>query len=175
LQQSAGDGFLAAREDGRLLGYALFVPSLRAVQRRAILSGAALRWALRALSGQYDMRLRGLLRTLQNKVFFLFQGQRFRTAGDAQLLNVAVDPVAQGRGIAKRLLDAGMKTMRAMQIPEVRLEVRPWNTPAVALYRGSGWREAGRTRDLDGEWIVMVASPSVTLSFSKRRVHSSRS
>ncbi|MBV8726205.1 MAG: GNAT family N-acetyltransferase [Candidatus Eremiobacteraeota bacterium] len=159
LQKTAGEGFLAAREDGRLLGYALFVPSLRAVQRRAFLSGTAFRWALRALTGQYDMQLRGLLRTFQNKVFFLFQGQRYRTRGDAQLLNVAVDPDAQGRGIAKQLLDAGMKAMRALQIPEVRLEVRPWNTAAVALYRNTGWREVGRTRDLEGEWIVMVANP----------------
>ena len=159
MQRTTGDGFLAAREDGRLVGYALFVPSLRAVQRRAVLSGAALRWALRALTGQYDMRLRGLLRTFQNKVFFLFHGQRFRTAGDAQLLNIAVDPNAQGRGIARCLIDAGLKAMRAMQISEVRLEVRPWNAPALALYRSTGWREAGRTRDLEGEWIVMVATP----------------
>jgi len=159
LQRTAGEGFLAAREDGRLLGYAIFVPSLRAIQRRAFFSGEAFKWALHAVSGRYDLRPGRLLRGLQNKVFFLFQGQRFRTRGDAQLLNIAVDPDVQGRGIAKRLVDAGLSAMRALNVPEVRLEVRPSNRSAIALYRKTGWREVGRTRDLEGEWIVMVTTP----------------
>jgi len=100
-----------------------------------------------------------LLRTLQNKVFFLFHGQRFRTKGDAQLLNIAVDPSAQGRGIAKQLVAAGLEALRELHVPEVRLEVRPSNLSAIALYQRTGWREVGRTRDLEGEWIVMVANP----------------
>jgi len=52
-----------------------------------------------------------------------------------------------------------LKAMRDLRVPEVRLEVRPWNAPAIALYRNTGWREVGRTRDLEGEWIVMVANP----------------
>ncbi|MBV8689168.1 MAG: hypothetical protein JOZ59_03570, partial [Candidatus Eremiobacteraeota bacterium] len=71
MQRTVGDGFLAAREEGRLVGYALFVPSLRAVQRRAALSGEVFKWAARAIRGHYDLRPGRLLRTLQNKVFFL--------------------------------------------------------------------------------------------------------
>lgn len=159
LQRTCSDGFLAAREDRRLVGYALFVPSLRAVQRRAVVSGAAFTWALRAVLGHYDMRPGRLVRTLQNKVYFLAHGRRFRTCGDAQLLNIAVDPSRQGHGIARRLIDAGLQGLRAARVPEVRLEVRPANAPAIALYRKTGWREVGRTRDLEGEWIVMVANP----------------
>jgi len=159
LQRVAGEGFLAAREEGRLVGYALFVPSLRAVQRRALLSGEIFKWAARALRGHYDLRPARMLRVLRNKIFFVSQGQRFRTRGDAQLLNIAVDPDAQGRGVAKQLIDAGLTVMRRLNVAEVRLEVRPWNEAAIALYWKTGWREVGRTRDLDGEWIVMVANP----------------
>ena len=49
--------------------------------------------------------------------------------------------------------------MREMRVLEVRLEVRPWNAGAVHVYRKTGWREAGRTRDVEGEWLVMVANP----------------
>jgi len=55
---------------------------------------------------------------------------------------------------------AGLETMRSLGIDEVRLEVRPWNGRALALYKKTGWREVGRTRDLEGEWVVMVANPS---------------
>ncbi len=132
---------------------------MRAIQRRAFFSGEVFKWALRALRGEYDLRPGRLLRTLQNKVFFLFHKHRFRTQGDAQLLNIAVDPDAQGRGVGKQLVTAGLNAMRALNVPEVRLEVRPWNVSAIALYQKTGWREVGRTRDLDGEWIVMVANP----------------
>lgn len=152
------DGFIGAYEDGRLRGYAIFVPSLKAVQRRAILSGEVLKWSWNTIR-RGDLRWKHLLGIARNKMLFVRGGQRFRTKGDAQLLNVAVDPAAQGRGIAQRLVTAGMQAMRERSVPEVRLEVRPWNAPAVHVYRKLGWREAGRTRDLEGEWLVMVANP----------------
>ncbi len=90
---------------------------------------------------------------------FIRSGRRFRSKGDAQLLNVAVAPAAQGRGIAQQLISRGLAEMQALGIPEVRLEVRPWNAAAIAVYEKAGWRKAGATRDLEGEWMVMVANP----------------
>lgn len=152
-------GFLAAREDGRLVGYAIFVPSLKRVQREAVLRGAVLRWALAALRGGFGLRFSALPRILLNKALFVRSGGAQRSKGDAQLLNVAVDPQAQSRGAATALILAGLQAMRELRVPEVRLEVRPWNAPAMRLYAKTGWREAGRTRDLEGEWVVMVANP----------------
>jgi ribosomal-protein-alanine N-acetyltransferase len=151
--------FLAARIDGELVGYAIFVPSLKRVQREAIRSGAVLRWALLALCGGFGLRLSALPRVLANKVLFVRSGGRYRRKGDAQLLNIAVLPEHQGKGIAAALVQAGLRAMREAGVPEVRLEVRPWNERAVRLYRRTGWREVGRTRDLEGEWLVMVANP----------------
>ncbi len=150
---------LAARQDGRLVGYAIFVESLSAIQARAVRSGEVIKWLIHALTGRYQFKVGALLRTLGNKAKFLFAGQKFRTKGDAQLLNIAVDPSVQGKGIAKKLVAAGLSRMRAARVAEVRLEVRPWNDSAVRVYESTGWREVGRTRDLGGEWIVMVANP----------------
>lgn len=152
-------GFLAAREDGRLVGYAIFVPSLKRVQRQAVASGRIFRWALAALRGGFGLRFSAALRVLLNKLMFVRGSGRFRRHGDAQLLNIAVDPGAQGKGVATELVQAGAKVLRGLAVAEVRLEVRPWNAAALRLYRRTGWREAGRTQDLEGEWVVMTANP----------------
>lgn len=159
IQRIEPRGFLGAYVDGELAGYAIFISSLKRVQRGAILSGAVLRWAFDALRGGFGLRLFAVPRILANKVLFMRSGGRFRSKGDAQLLNIAVAPQHQGEGIATALVRAGLQAMRELAVPEVRLEVRPWNQSAVHLYRKTGWREAGRTRDLEGEWLVMVANP----------------
>jgi ribosomal protein S18 acetylase RimI-like enzyme len=92
-------------------------------------------------------------------VLFVRSGGRFRSKGDAQLLNIAVLPEYQAKGIATALVRAGLEAMRELGVPEVRLEVRSWNESAVRLYNKTGWHEVGRTRDLEGEWVVMVANP----------------
>jgi [ribosomal protein S18]-alanine N-acetyltransferase len=148
-------GFLAARENGVLLGYAIFVPSLGRVQREAVLGGAIFRWGFAALRGGFALRFSWLWRVVVNKMLFVRSSGRFRSRGDAQLLNIAVHPDAQGRGVGEALVRNGLTTMRELRVPEVRLEVRPWNGAAVRLYQRTGWREAGRTRDLEGEWLVM--------------------
>lgn len=152
-------GFLGAYVDGELVGYAIFVPSLKRVQREAIRSGAVIRWALDALRGGFGLRFSAIPRILANKVLFVRSGASFRSKGDAQLLNIAVAPQHAGKGIATALVQAGLALMRQMAVREIRLEVRPWNEGAVRVYRKTGWREAGRTRDLEGEWLVMVANP----------------
>ena len=159
LHELEPESFLAAREDGRLVGYAIFVPSLRRVQWEALRSGALLRWSLIALRGGFGLRLSAVWRVLMNKIMFLRSGGRYRSKGDAQLINIAVLPEAQGRGIAKALVREGLRVMRMRGVPEVRLEVRPWNHRAVRLYENTGWRQVGQTRDLEGEWLVMVANP----------------
>lgn len=151
--------FLGAYVDDVLAGYAIFIPSLRRLQREAIRSGAAFRWAWAALRGGFGIRFSAVPRVLANKLLFLWGASRYRTEGDAQPLNIAVAPQQQGKGIASALVRAGLRRMRDRGVPEVRLEVRPWNASAVQLYRKTGWREAGTMRDLEGEWLVMTANP----------------
>ncbi len=152
-------GFIGAFVDAELAGYAIFVPSLRRVQREAIRTGAVLRWAWAALRGGFALRLSAIPHIVANKALFLRSAGAHRRKGDAQLLNIAVLPAYQGKGIATALVRAGLDVMREMGVSEVRLEVRPWNETAVRVYRKIGWREVGRTRDMEGEWLVMVANP----------------
>ena len=156
-QEVEPQGFLAARQHGRVLGYALFTRSVKGMQRRALLRARPLVWGLRALSGRYGVRWGQLARLMWNKVLFVGASGRYRTTGDAQLLNIAVHPDARGRGVAKKLVNAGLGYLKEAGAEEVRLEVRPENAPALAAYRDTGFIERGRTRDIHGEWLVMTA------------------
>lgn len=153
------EGFLAARNDTGLVGYAIFTSSIRSLQRRAWREGKVFGWAVRALSGRYGIRWLSLGRLLWNKVLFVGNAGRFRTQGDAQLLNIAVAPAARGQGVAKALVRAGLAYLGRRGVREVRLEVRPDNLAAITAYRDNGFAERGRTRDAGGEWLVMTAQP----------------
>lgn len=63
---------------------------------------------------------------------------------EAQIMNVAVIPAYQGRGIAHRLMETVMREARERGAERMTLEVRPSNAPALALYRDCGFKSAGR-------------------------------
>ena len=66
--------------------------------------------------------------------------------GEAELLRVAVEPAARGRGLARRLIAAGCERLRAAGVASCHLEVRPGNEAALAVYRALGFTLAGRRR-----------------------------
>ena len=51
---------------------------------------------------------------------------------------------SQGRGHGRRLLRAILQLARGRGAQRVFLEVRPSNTPAIALYHDEGFNEIGR-------------------------------
>lgn len=64
-------------------------------------------------------------------------------AGEAELITIALDPKAQGRGAGRALLAA----FEAGSDADVLfLEVAEDNAAARALYLSAGWRETGRRR-----------------------------
>ncbi|GAB3734767.1 ribosomal protein S18-alanine N-acetyltransferase [Luteimonas pelagia] len=65
-------------------------------------------------------------------------------AGEGHVLNVCVDPAAQGQGHGRRLLRALLHLARARGAKRLFLEVRPSNPGAIALYRSEGFDEIGR-------------------------------
>lgn len=80
-------------------------------------------------------------------------------ADEAELLTLAVAPPARRQGIARALMAEFAATSRARAAARAFLEVAADNHPALALYRGGGWREAGRRKgyyapDLDA--VVMA-------------------
>ena len=65
-------------------------------------------------------------------------------AGEAHILNICVDPVAQGLGHGRRLLRALVRAARTYGAERIFLEVRPSNPRAIALYFDEGFNEIGR-------------------------------
>jgi ribosomal-protein-alanine N-acetyltransferase len=62
---------------------------------------------------------------------------------EVQVLDVAVAPAHQRRGIARRLLEEVERRSRARACALLTLEVRRGNAPARALYLAAGFREVG--------------------------------
>lgn len=68
-----------------------------------------------------------------------------RSAGDeAEILSVAVDPAARGRGLAGELLRHHLARLAAHGIRELFLEVGEDNVAALRLYAKAGFREVGK-------------------------------
>lgn len=63
---------------------------------------------------------------------------------DIHLLNLAVRPEYQGRGLASRFLKTILSIGQRINVRNFFLEVRPSNIPAVNLYRSFGFILAGR-------------------------------
>lgn len=68
-------------------------------------------------------------------------------AGEAHLLNLAVDPRLQRRGLGSLLLTHVTEAARGARCKKLFLEVRPSNAAARALYARAGFAEAGRRRE----------------------------
>ncbi len=64
----------------------------------------------------------------------------------AEIMTVAVDAAARGRGIGKKLVLAALRTLQDHGVPAVHLEVRAGNAAARALYEGCGFIFCGVRR-----------------------------
>lgn len=64
-------------------------------------------------------------------------------AGEAHLLNLAIDPKLQGMGLGKRLLQRLLDQARWYRANQVFLEVRKSNQAAIALYDKAGFNQVG--------------------------------
>ena len=63
-----------------------------------------------------------------------------RVWDEAELRNIAVDPSHQRQGIARALLQAGIRSMQESGVCRLYLEVRASNQPALAFYASAGFR-----------------------------------
>jgi ribosomal-protein-alanine N-acetyltransferase len=66
-----------------------------------------------------------------------------KVVDEAHLLNIAIAPACQGRGLGARLLRHGLAWAASQGMASMYLEVRPSNTKAIALYRHLGFVEVG--------------------------------
>jgi ribosomal-protein-alanine N-acetyltransferase len=68
-------------------------------------------------------------------------------AGEAELLNIAVDPGLRRSGLGRELLAGAVAWAEARGAGEMFLEVRASNAGAIALYERYGFRAVGRRSD----------------------------
>ena len=66
------------------------------------------------------------------------------SAGEAELVTLAVDPRARRQGQGRGLLAAFERAARQAGAAQAFLEVAVDNEAALALYHSAGWRETGR-------------------------------
>lgn len=79
------------------------------------------------------------------------------TAGEAEILSVAVAPDRRGRGFARPLLDLHLRRLAGLGVRTVFLEVGETNAPACRLYRQTGFTEVGRRQGYyDGGAAALV-------------------
>jgi RimJ/RimL family protein N-acetyltransferase len=62
-------------------------------------------------------------------------------SGVAEVKRLWVAPLARGRGVARRLMQAVDREARALRVHTLRLDTNAALPEAVALYRGLGWTE----------------------------------
>ncbi len=65
---------------------------------------------------------------------------------EAELLEIAVDPVHQGKGFGKALLAQVLAAARARAVRLMRLEVRIGNERALKMYEKAGFKRVGLRR-----------------------------
>ncbi|MDD2987622.1 MAG: ribosomal protein S18-alanine N-acetyltransferase [Zoogloea sp.] len=65
---------------------------------------------------------------------------------EAHILNISVSKARQGLGLGRRLLDHLGAVARAAGARQMFLEVRPSNTPALAMYGKAGFETIGRRK-----------------------------
>jgi len=79
------------------------------------------------------------------------------TAGEAEVLSLAIAPNWRGRGFARPLLDLHLRRLAGLGARAVFLEVGETNAPACRLYRRAGFSEVGRRGGYyDGDTAALV-------------------
>ncbi|MGB3666492.1 MAG: ribosomal protein S18-alanine N-acetyltransferase [Bermanella sp.] len=67
--------------------------------------------------------------------------------GEAELLNICIDPKQQGKGYATLLLDHLVEHAAQKDNHEMYLEVRVTNAAAIHIYEKAGFNEIGRRKN----------------------------
>ncbi len=149
--------FLVYEESGQVLGYIVVPKNMGLLWIRAIFSGYLFIWFFNWIAGKYGISLRHALTILKNKLLFAAYSFRQVAHGYAQVLSLAVAPREQGRGIGRKLVQAGINLLRSQGVTGVKLEVRPANLPAQRIYSSLGFEKVGISHDSQGKWHVMIA------------------
>ncbi len=92
--------------------------------------------------------------------------------GEADVVNLAVDPAARRRGVGRALLDKAVAVCRARGVPLLWLRVRASNRGARRFYRRCGFHTVGRFRgyyERPPETAILMAVGTRAPASARRR------
>lgn len=115
------------------------VPQIAALEARCFSEP----WSEQSVRSELTNGLSLWLVALDGETVAAYAGSQ-SVMGEADMMNVAVDPAYRRRGIARALLTALEEALRAAGVSSLTLEVRASNGPAIALYTALGYVQAGR-------------------------------
>ncbi|HHY39192.1 MAG TPA: GNAT family N-acetyltransferase [Clostridia bacterium] len=154
--------FVAKSQDDRPVGYAIAITDMRRLRAEALLGGYIFRWVSRWFRGEYGARRPPVKNLIKDKIALLLSPFNLRRSeGNArgtpgQILSIAVDPGSRSAGIGRTLLRACLEYLQRKGVKRVKLEVRPWNLPALSIYRKEGFVGVGEYKDSKGAWLIMM-------------------
>jgi ribosomal-protein-alanine N-acetyltransferase len=149
-----GQGFFIAIENNQVYGYIVMADDIKRLWFRAVTSGFLRKAVVSTITGEYGLTLPMLYKVVRNKLlYFRFE---MTTKPSAQVLSIGVHPGHYGKGIGQKLLSKGIKYIESLGSKRIKLEARPDNIPAVKIYEKYGFRIVGETKDLQGNWLIMM-------------------
>ena len=148
--------FLVAEVGGRIAGYSFTPSKFSNLVRTALLGGRLLRMSWRWITGRYKIGLKPVKIAVRNWLNIWREARKEEHQAEARILSIAVHPDFQGMGIGTGLMRRGIAYLKEKGERTIRLEVRPENAAAVHVYEKLGFEAKGRTRDTQGEWLIML-------------------
>lgn len=103
-------------------------------------------WSENSVASELNNPLSLWLVAVEDDVIVGYVGSQ-TVMGETDMMNVAVHPDHRRGGIARRLINVLIQSLKARESHCLMLEVRASNEPAIALYTDLGFVEVGRRRN----------------------------
>ena len=103
-------------------------------------------WSRAIISGCTSVQYRIWLGELVGQVRHVSQAFLSITLDEAHILNLAVEPNLQDRGLGSQMLRYLVEDARGQGARQIFLEVRESNQPAIQMYLHQGFNEIGQRR-----------------------------
>ncbi|RJG51672.1 ribosomal-protein-alanine N-acetyltransferase [Motilimonas pumila] len=101
-------------------------------------------WSVKLFASNFGQRYFNSVITYQEQIVGYMVASE--AGGEVTLLNIAVHPEHQGKGLGKRLLELLKQQASHKQCDEIWLEVRVSNRVAITAYLGGGFVEVDRRK-----------------------------
>ncbi len=100
-------------------------------------------WSENSVASELDNPLSLWLAATQGEKVLGYVGSQ-SVLGEADMMNLAVDPAARRLGLGRAIVEALVAELRDNEVHSLTLEVRASNLPAQRLYESLGFLQVGR-------------------------------